>query len=396
VLKEAGVVDAGGAGLLLLLAAFVEEVTGEEVVLPEETFRAAASQLLASTERSDHGVADLRYEVMFLLEGEDGAGDLLRDTWASIGDSIVVVGGGGTWNCHIHTDDIGGAIEAGITLGVPRRIKVTDLLEQAAEEGIHEPVPGFEPLPEFAKATIGLVAVASGSGTIELFRNYGAQGMVLGGQTMNPSVGDLLAVVEAVSARTVIVLPNNKNIVPAAEELDALTTKAIHVIPTRSIPQGVAALLAYATDGDPEALARAMTRAAEAVRTGELTRAVRDARTPAGRIAEGDWLGLVDGKVEIISGTGRVVHLLDGLRRLIDRTDRTPDRRLGSPRSGLIELLALVVDAEAEVVTIISGAESDPEVTLAARAWLESNRPGVGVDVVDGGQPLYPYLIGAE
>jgi dihydroxyacetone kinase-like predicted kinase len=220
--------------------------------------------------------------------------------------------------------------------------------------------------------------------------------MVLGGQTMNPSVGDLLAVVEAVSARTVIVLPNNKNIVPAAEELDALTTKAIHVIPTRSIPQGVAALLAYATDGDPEALARAMTRAAEAVRTGELTRAVRDARTPAGRIAEGDWLGLVDGKVEIISGTGRVVHLLDGLRRLIDRTDRTPDRRLGSLRSGLIELLALVVDAEAEVVTIISGAESDPEVTLAARAWLESNRPGVGVDVVDGGQPLYPYLIGAE
>lgn len=394
VLKEAGVVDAGGAGLLLLLAAFVEEVTGEEIVLPDDIFRAAAGQVFVGG--GDDSVGDLRYEVMYLLDGSDDAGDRLRDSWSAMGDSIVVVGGGGTWNCHIHTDEIGGAIEAGIAVGTPRRIKVTDLLEQAAEIGFHEPDDRFEPLPEFAKAAIGLVAVASGPGLIELFRNYGAQGMVVGGQTMNPSVGDLLGVVEAVPAQTVVILPNNKNVAPAAEEVDALTTKAVHVVPTRSIPQGIAALLAYTIEGDPADVAAAMTGAAEDVRTGELTRAVRDARTPAGAIAKGDWLGLIDGRVEVIAGTGRLVRILDRLRRLLDGRDRDSQRTRDALQRALVRLLADVVDEQAEVVTIITGEGADPEVTAAGRAWLEEQRPGVGIDVIDGGQPLYPYLIGAE
>lgn len=395
VLKEAGVVDAGGAGLLLLLSAFVEEVTGEDVVLPDEVFRAAAAQIPAGVDRRE-AVGDLRYEVMFLLQGEERAGDRLREAWGGIGDSIVVVGGEGTWNCHIHTDDIGAAMEAGIALGVPSRIKVTDLQEQAAAIGHHGPAMPFEPLPEFAKAPVGLVAVASGAGIIELFRNYGAQGMVIGGQTMNPSVGDLLGVVDSVPARTVVILPNNKNIVPAAEELDPLTTKTIHVVPTRSIPQGIAALLAYAADGDGAALAASMTRAAEAVRTGELTQAVRDARTPAGRIARGDWLGLVEGKVTVIAGTGRVVKALDRVRGTIDRRDRSGVRRIGTMRRALLGLLEAVVLPDSEVVTILVGAGADPGVTDAARAWLEKWRPGTAVDVLEGGQPLYPYLIGAE
>jgi DAK2 domain fusion protein YloV len=392
VLKEAGVVDAGGAGLLLLLAAFVEEVTGEEIALPDEIFRAAAGQVIVGG--GDDAVGDLRYEVMYLLEGPDGSGDRLREAWSSVGDSIVVVGGAGTWNCHVHTDDIGGAIEAGIAVGTPRRIKVTDLLEQAAEIGFHEPEDRFEPLPEFAKAAIGLVAVASGPGLIELFRNYGAQGMVVGGQTMNPSVGDLLGVVETVPSRTVVVLPNNKNVVPAAEELDALTTKAIHVVPTRSIPQGIAALLAYAIDGDPAGVADAMARAAEEVRTGELTRAVRDARTAAGAIAKGDWLGLIDGRVEVIAGTGRFTRFVDRLLRLVGRPE--PDRRRAALQRALVRLLDGVVEEQAEVVTVITGEGADPEVTAVGRTWLEEHRPGVGVEVIDGGQPLYPYVIGSE
>ncbi len=392
VLKEAGVVDAGGAGLLLLLAAFVEEVTGEEIALPDEIFRAAAGQVIVGG--GDDAVGDLRYEVMYLLEGPDGSGDRLREAWSSVGDSIVVVGGAGTWNCHVHTDDIGGAIEAGIAVGTPRRIKVTDLLEQAAEIGFHKPEDRFEPLPEFAKAAIGLVAVASGPGLIELFRNYGAQGMVVGGQTMNPSVGDLLGVVETVPSRTVVVLPNNKNVVPAAEELDALTTKAIHVVPTRSIPQGIAALLAYAIDGDPAGVADAMARAAEEVRTGELTRAVRDARTAAGAIAKGDWLGLIDGRVEVIAGTGRFTRFVDRLLRLVGRPE--PDRRRAALQRALVRLLDGVVEEQAEVVTVITGEGADPEVTAVGRTWLEEHRPGVGVEVIDGGQPLYPYVIGSE
>jgi DAK2 domain fusion protein YloV len=210
VLKEAGVVDAGGAGFLLLLVAFLEEVTGVDVVIPDAIFAAAAARIVSSSGvDTDKSIADLRYEVMYLLHADDeSTGDLLRDSWADLGDSVVVVGGGGVWNCHIHTDDIGPAVEAGIALGRPERIKITDLLDQAATEAFHR-APEFEPLAEFAGAEIGVVPVGVGAGIVGLFRDAGAQGMVTGGQTMNPSVRDVLEVVDAVAGDDVIVLPNN-------------------------------------------------------------------------------------------------------------------------------------------------------------------------------------------
>ncbi|HSG78752.1 MAG TPA: DAK2 domain-containing protein, partial [Acidimicrobiia bacterium] len=246
VLKQAGVVDAGGAGFLLLLAAFLEEVTGEEVIAPEVLAVAAGAGAVAAG-AVDHSIADLRYEVMFLLTSDDAdAGDRLREAWADLGDSIVVVGGDGTWNCHIHSDHIGASIEAGVALGRPSRIEVTDLLEQAADAALHRRSPdAFEPLPAFATAPIGVVAVAVGAGVGDLFRDAGAQGLVRGGQTMNPSVRDLLDVVEDVPAADVVVLPNNKNIIAVAEQLDALSTKRVHVVPTRSVPAGIAAMFGY-------------------------------------------------------------------------------------------------------------------------------------------------------
>jgi len=370
VLKDAGVVDAGGAGFLLLLVAFLEEVSGTDVPLPEAIFAAAAAQLVQPEgEAEPDAVGDLRYEVMFLLRSDDAdAGDALRANWAEFGDSIVVVGGEGIWNCHIHTDDVGPAIEAGVALGRPERIKVTDLIEQAAEEAFHRTM-GFEPLPAFASEAVGVIPVASGDGLIALLRDAGAQGMVVGGQTMNPSVREMLAVVDGVAADDVILLPNNKNIVPVAEQLDALTTKRVHVIPTTSVAAGLAAMLAFVPGARAETTVAAMTQAAADVTSGEVTRAVRDARTPAGSIAEGDWLGVVDDDVVVIA-------------------DNSGD--------AAVETLDRLLQTDPEVVTVIAGAEAEDAVTDRLRQHLGAHPTALSVDVVQGGQPLYPYLFGVE
>lgn len=371
VLKEAGVVDAGGAGFLLLLVAFLEVVTGVDVALPDAIFAAAAAHLVRPPPGMEPGdsIADLRYEVMFLLNAEaESTADDLRTSWADLGGSIVVVGGSGVWNCHIHTDDIGPAIEAGIALGRPARIRITDLLDQAASEAFHR-VAAYEPLPEFAAAPVGVVAVGVGKGVVGLFRDTGAQGVVVGGQTMNPSVRDVLSAVEAVAAQDVIVLPNNKNIIPVADQVDGLTDKRVHVVPTRSVPEGLAAMLAYLPGGDAESMVGAMVSAARDVTAGEVTRAVRDASTPAGEIAEGDWLGIVSGEVAII-------------------TTSCSEAARG--------VLQHIVDDESEVVTVIAGSDADGELTRDMVDGLVRDHPGLSVDVIVGGQPLYPYLFGVE
>ncbi len=401
VLKAAGVVDAGGAGLLLLLACLREHVGGGKVTLPPKIFRPAA-QLVSGNGKPGGSIADLQYEVVFMLDGEPDSADRLKEAWEGAGDSVVIVGGEGSWKCHIHTDDIGPALEAGIAVGRVRQIAITNLLEQAAAEEFHRAAFGFEPLPEALDAKVGLVAVANGQGVVELFRQYRAQGMVVGGQTMNPSVGDLLKVVDEVKAKTVIVLPNNKNIIAAAEELDRLTRKQVHVIPTRSVAQGIAAAVAYDTRSALETVVSRMEKAARAVCSGELTRAVRNATTPVGNITQGDWIGLVEGKVQVIRRTeprwpGR---LLERLLRLVLGKKRAQHRRRRWEQavfSGALQaLLERVVDSEAEAITLVAGAGADPEVTAAAEAWLAEYRSGIPVDVVDGGQPLYPYLVGVE
>ncbi len=368
VLKEAGVVDAGGAGLLLLMAAFLEEVTGEETVLPAEIFKAVAV-VIAEETAAEHDISGLRYEVMYFMEAAQEAVAVFKREWMEIGDSIVVVGGDGTYNCHIHTDDIGEAIEAGIRAGRPFRIQVTDLLDQAEAEAMHHHPSGFEPLPAFAVADIGVVAVAVGAGIVEMFRRLGVQGVVVGGQTMNPSTEELLAAVNEVSAGEVVVLPNNKNIVPVAEQLDALTDKHVVCVPTRSVPEGLAAMVSYLPSGKAiDEVASAMESAMSEVASGEVTRAVRDSSTPAGQVREGDWMGIIDGDVAVIE----------------PQLDET-----------LTGLLARLAAGEREIVTIITGSEADRAVTEAAAVWLEEEYD-LEVEVVPGSQPLYPYLVSVE
>lgn len=376
VLKKEGVVDAGGAGLLLLLAAFLEEVDDGEVELPEEIFTPAAvlTGAAPSPEPAAGDISSLRYEVMFFLEAEEGPVDAFRRAWGEIGDSIVVVGGEGVWNCHIHTDDAAAAIEralwdeVGQPLGRPFQIQITDLLEQSAAEGFHGTAE-FDPLPEFAAAEVGVVPVVTGAGLSECFRRLGAQGVVAGGQSMNPSTGQLLEAVERVPAATVILLPNNKNIIPVAGQVDALTTKRVYVVPTRSVPQGLAALVHYLPGADAEDLVAGMQAAAGEVSSGAVTRAVRDAEVEVGSIRAGEWLGLAEDDIVVVAA-----ELSDALRLLLDS----------------------IVAEDAELVTLFTGAEAEAAATEAAVEWLRLERAQVAVGVTRGDQPLYPYLVAVE
>ncbi|MFM8416259.1 MAG: DAK2 domain-containing protein, partial [Actinomycetota bacterium] len=248
VLKDAGVVDAGGAGFLLFLDSALHVVDGEPLPEPENISGPNTEQLLAVMKRGEaDGVVDvseLRYEVMFLLEIDDTKSRAFMQKWGEIGDSIVVVGGEGLYNCHVHTNDIGAAIEAPIALGGrPHQIRVTDLFEEVAER--HAVVDSQRAAAGLPAVTTAVVAVCSGSGLEELFGQLGVQGIVTGGQTLNPSTAEMLDAVEHVNARQVIVLPNNKNIIPVAEQLDALSARHVLVVPTRSMPEALAALVVY-------------------------------------------------------------------------------------------------------------------------------------------------------
>ncbi|MBA2750617.1 MAG: DAK2 domain-containing protein [Actinobacteria bacterium] len=374
VLKEAGVVDAGGTGYLLLLDVLLNVADGRpvpepvEVEAPTVTARAAGSG--EATGEGD--ISDLRYEVMYLLQADDDAIPAFKDVWAGIGDSIVVVGGDGIWNCHIHTDDIGASIEAAIEIGTPCKIRVTDLMEQVEEERWVRDAASAEvevPADLLAPVTCGVVAVATGAGIRRIFHSLGVQGIVTGGQSMNPSTAELIEAVDRVPADQVVILPNNKNIIPVAEQVGSHTTKAVHVVPTKGITEGFAALLAYDPEADGSENAEAMAEAAATVVAGEMTQAVRDSSCEVGPIATGDWLGITR----------------DGIRAV--------EATLGGAAT---KLLAELVLPNHEIVTVIEGEGASAGCTRHITEWLAEHRPSAAPEVHHGGQPLYPYLFGIE
>jgi DAK2 domain fusion protein YloV len=377
VLKQAGVVDAGGAGFVLFLDALLhvsagrplpEPPAGERLALTTAAYAADAAEIDAAHHDS---VSDLRYEVMYFLEAPDSTIPAFKDVWAGIGDSIVVVGGDGIWNCHIHTDDIGAAVEAAIECGRPRNIRVTDLMEQVEEErwvrdaadapaeaeGDQEPVP------------TAVVAVATGEGIRRIFRSLGVHQIVAGGQSMNPSTAQILEAVEQAPAADVVILPNNKNIIPVAEQVAPLTDKTVRVVKTTGIAEGFAALLEYDPYATADDNAESMAASAGRVVSGEVTRAVRDSDSDAGPIAAGDWLGLSSKRIETVAPT------------------------LADASTGLLEVL---VGDDHELVTIIEGEGATPAATRRITEWLHEHRPEVGSEVHHGGQPLYPYLFSIE
>ena len=383
VLAQAGVVDAGGAGFCLLLDAVLHVL--DDRPLPDEPPVPAAALASVSAGRSVHDRLDdlamaahadkdvsvLRYEVMYLLEAGDAAVPAFRDVWAGIGDSIVVVGGDGMWNCHIHTDDIGAAIEAALDAGRPRKIRVTDLLEQVEEERWvrEQSEANPEADEELPAVPCAVVAVATGEGIRRIFRSLHVHHVVTGGQTMNPSTADLLAAVEGVPADHVILLPNNKNIIAVAEQVAALSSKTVRVVPTTGVGEGFAALLEYDPEATADENATAMTAGAERITAGEVTRAVRASDSAAGAIAEGDWLGLSRRGIEVV------------------------DAGLAACVTGLI---ARLITEDDEIVTLIEGDGSSAADTRRVTQWMEDHHPGVEVEIHHGGQPLFPYLVSIE
>ena len=385
VLARAGVVDAGGAGFVLLLDAFLLVLDGRP--LPEPSGVAApdlsalnghlsadAPEGAAGAHGDGTDVGGLRYEVMYMLAAPDDSIEAFKDVWAGIGDSIVVVGGDGMWNCHIHTNDVGAAIEAALDSGRPSRIRVTDLDEQVEEERwVREGAgaPGAGPSTEGAgpPATTSVVAVVSGDGIGRIFHSLGVHHLVVGGQTMNPATADLVKAVEAVGSDQVVILPNNKNIRPVAEQVDGLSDKRVQVVPTGSTVEGFAALLAYDPAADVETNAAAMSESAARVVSAEVTQAVRDSTTDAGEVHEGDWIGISrDGVVAVADNIVVCTRLL--LSRLLDETH--------------------------ELVTLIEGEGSRVADTRRIEEWLSEEHPDVALEVHQGGQPLYPYLLGIE
>jgi DAK2 domain fusion protein YloV len=377
VLAEAGVVDAGGTGYQLLLDVMLHVVDGRPVPEPrvgEGAVRADAHLVHAGPNGHGEGSSDLRYEVMYFLEAPDESIPAFKDVWSGIGDSIVVVGGDGIWNCHIHTDDIGAAIEAAVDAGRPRKIRVTDLAEQVEEERWVRDATGagavLDAPPHASEpVTTAVVAVAAGDGIKRIFYSLGVQGIVAGGQSMNPSTAELLELVDAVPAEQVVILPNNKNIIPVAEQVDAHTPRTVRVVPTRGIAEAFAALMGYDPEAPVDENAKEMTALASNVVAGEVTRAVRDSTCDVGPIREGDYLGIARDGIRAVESS-----ISDAACRLLD----------------------LLVTDDHEIVTVIEGEGATPADTRAITEWLSEHRPDVAAEVHHGGQPLYPYLFGIE
>jgi uncharacterized protein len=384
VLRDAGVVDAGGAGFMLFFDAALHVLTGRALPVvdvgpvapsadgddtrhdrPVPHVRHAAAPIVSGVD----GVLDVseqRYEVMYLLDLDDARLDEFKAGWGAIGDSIVVVGGDGLWNCHVHTNAIGAAVEVALDVGGrPHRIQVTDLFDEVADEHAACDAEIGAALRECAA-----VAVASGDGLAQLFRDLGAAGVVMGGQTSNPSTAELLAVVDRVPARTVVILPNNKNIIAVAEQIDGLTPKSVRVVPTRSMAEALAALVVFDAAVAADANHLEMSAAIGSVATGEVTRAVRSSTSSVGPVAEGDWIGLVTGS-GIVSVATDVVEASIGV-------------------------LAHLVDRECELLTIVTGVDATPATTAAIEGWIADQHGDVEIEVHEGGQALYPYLFGVE
>jgi len=359
VLARAGVVDAGGSGFLLMLDSLLHII--DDRLMPEpEVVTVSADSLILDT-HDDMSNSGTRYEVMYFLEAPDDSMPDFKKAWSEIGDSIVVVGGENIWNCHVHTNNIGAAVEAGISVGKPYDIRVTDLFEEVAEN--HHDHDIADPVG------CSVIAVANGDGIGQIFRSLGATLIVSGGQSMNPSTADLLKAVEATASEHVIILPNNSNIVAVAEQVDSQTSKTVRVVGTHTVTEGFASLLGYDPEATSEKNQTGMFQASQMVESGEITTAVRESKSEIGEIKKGDFLGLQKGKVTVIAET-----IVEAAKNLLNE----------------------MIDDEHEIVTLVAGEDSNEKETDQIVAWVSAEHEELEVEVHEGGQPLYHYYIGIE
>jgi len=363
VLRDAGVVDAGGAGLLELVRGIAAAVSGE--ALPEPP----PIEEHLGIEAIHQELSRYRYCTVFLIEGDALGREALEEQLEKLGDSLLVVGDRNAIKVHVHTDDPGAALSIGIAAGTIDRVEIANMHEQAQqrEERLLAAVPDVPT----ERATTGVVAVVAGDGNRRLFeslaKGIGPLSIVEGGQTMNPSTADLLAAVQSLDSAEVVILPNNSNVLLAAEHAAANADRPVEVVAADSIPGGLAAMVAF--DGARTAAENAaeMREAVEAVDTGEVTIASRDVRLDGLSIRKGDWLGLHGGKP--IAGGGSFDEVAGAVVEAL----------LARPR---------------DLLTLLVGRDEEPLDGLLQR--VSSAHPDVDVDVLEGGQPHYHLLLSAE
>ena len=367
VLKKAGVVDAGGKGWLIALEAMLSAMRGEDIIVPESMSNEEAKES-ANFDDFDTGDITFAYCTEFIISREnDKDPEQLRAFLSELGDSLVLVDDEEIIKVHVHTNDPGAALHEAINYGSFVTVKIENMRQQHTEKVMSE----NEKAPKIAEPVkpLGVVSVCAGAGLADVFENLGVDGIISGGQTMNPSTQDILEAVNKVPAETVLVLPNNKNIIMAAEQVDALTPKNVIVIPSKTVPQGITAMLSFNPEGEIQENVDALTEALDTVDTMQITYAARNSDFDGYDIHEGDYLAIYE---KALFGTSRDIKVL-------------------------LKALAKKVNEEGkEYITIYYGADIKEKHAQKAADLFQEMCPNADVNLLSGGQPVYYYLISAE
>ncbi|WP_111290887.1 DAK2 domain-containing protein [Bacillus safensis] len=380
VLKEVGVVDSGGKGLLCVYEGFLASLRGEE--LPPKAASLPTLKELVSAEhhksaQSHMNTEDIEfgYCTEFMVKFEDDKQSFdenaFREDLSEFGDSLLVVSDDTLAKVHIHAEQPGDVLSYAQRYGSLINMKIENMREQHSsivnEEREHAPASPKAPADE--KQRFGVVSVAMGEGIADLFKSIGASVVIEGGQTMNPSTEDIVTAIESVHAETVFILPNNSNIVMAAKQAATVSSREVVVIPTKTVPQGMSALLSLNEAASNEDNERAMLEAIDHVKSGQITFAVRDTQIDGIDIAKGDYMGLFNGQITL-----------------------TAKNQLDAAK----ELLTKMVTEDDEIVTIIKGEDTSSDELDALQAFIEETFEDVEVEVHDGKQPLYSYILAVE
>lgn len=388
VLKQAGVVDSGGQGLVQVLKGAYDALIGKEIdyTIEGAPTGAAPAKISAETEAEIKFGYCTEFIIVLNAPMSDNEEHAYKAFLESIGDSIVVVADDEIVKTHVHTNDPGLALQKALTFGSLSKIKIDNMREehqeklikdsqklaaqQKAEEEAYEAALADEKTNNMPAKEMGFVSVSIGEGMNEVFRGLGVDYLIEGGQTMNPSTEDMLNAIEHVNAKTVFILPNNKNIIMAANQaVDLVEDKQIIVIPTKTIPQGITALVNYIPDHSAEENKEQMMAEIENVKTGQVTYAVRDTEIDGKTIKQNDFMGIGDKSILSV-GT--------------DLRDTT------------LEMVDAMVDEDSAIVSIYFGSDSDEDSANELAAAIEEKYPDVEVEVNDGGQPIYYYVISVE
>lgn len=368
VLKQAGVVDAGGMGLCTILEGCLSALNGEEVELNDQAAVSVAPSVVNRTEIDTADIEFMYCTEFIIAKKTDYSIDKFRSDISPKGDCMLVIDDDDVVKVHIHTNNPGFVLEQAVKIGEMESIKIDNMKIQHSEN-IGETVAPAKEEPKEPAKKYGMVAVAAGEGMEAIFTEIGVDKMVEGGQSMNPSTEDILKAVEAVNAENVFVFPNNKNIILAAEQVDELTEKNVVVIPTRSVPQGVSAVLTFDESAEVEELKDAMMEAVSMVKTGSVTFAARDSEMDGMSIKQNDIMGMEE---------GRITHLGQ------------------DPADVVMELLNDMVDDDSAMISVFYGSDVTEEQAAELESTISEKYPKLDCMVHNGGQPLYYYIISIE